>query len=67
MADRDTYKYHLKQGHKVLRSGITKDLERREDEHQREYGEDVHIYKVGRATTEEAAKKWEQEQDKGTP
>ena len=35
---RDTYKYHLKRGNKVIRSGITNDLDRREKEHQRNYG-----------------------------
>ncbi len=67
MAARDTYKYHLKQGNKIIRSGITNDLDRREDEHQREYGKDVHVTKVGRAATREGAKDWEKEQKRGTP
>ena len=67
MASRDTYKYHLKRGNKIIRSGITNDLDRREDEHQREFGEDVHVKKVGRATTREGAKDWEKEQKRGTP
>ena len=32
----DTYKYHLKRGNKIIRSGITNNLDRREKEHQRE-------------------------------
>lgn len=67
MAFRNTYKYHLKRGNEIIRSGITNDLDRREDEHQREFGEDVHVTKVGRATTREGAKDWEKEQQRGTP
>ena len=29
---RNTYKYHFKRGHKTLHTGITDDLERREQE-----------------------------------
>ena len=65
---RDTYKYHLKQGHRIVHTGITKDLERREAEHKHDFGEDVHILKVGHATTRDAALKWEREQaSRGRP
>ena len=37
MSNRDTYKYHFKVGNKIIRSGITNDLERREGEHQQQY------------------------------
>ena len=67
MPRRDTHKYHLKQGNKIIRSGITNDLDRREKEHQQEYGKDVHITKVGRATTRESARDWEKDQKRGTP
>ena len=67
MEDRDTYKYHLKDGNTILRSGITNDLERREKEHQREHGPHVHLYKVGNASTRDGAKKWEEGQKHGTP
>ena len=67
MAKRDTYKYHLKRGNKVIRSGITNDLDRREREHQREYGKSVHITKVGNVTTREGARDWEKDQKRGTP
>ena len=67
MTDRDTYKYHLKKGKEILRSGITNDLDRREKEHQREYGNNVHIQKVGNRTTKDGAKDWEKGQKRGTP
>ena len=34
-----------------IRSGITNNLDRREKEHQRNFGKDVHIEQVGRKTT----------------
>jgi len=58
---RDTYKYLVKRGNKVLDGGITQDLERREEERQREYPRS-HLKKVGIRTTEEGARKWEKEQ-----
>ena len=65
---RDTYKYHFKRGHRIVHTGITNDLERREDEHKRNFGKDGHILKVGRATTRDAALEWEREQAaKGRP
>lgn len=67
MRERNTNKYHLKIKNKIIRSGITNDLDRREREHQREYEDKVHIVKVGNTTTRKAARKWEKEQEKGTP
>jgi predicted GIY-YIG superfamily endonuclease len=67
MAKRETHRYHLKRGHTIIRSGITNDLDRREKKHQQEYGPDVHITKVGRVTTRNAALAWEKEERKGTP
>ena len=58
---RNTYKYHYKQGNRIVHTGITDDLKRREQEHQKQYGKG-HIKQVGRATTREAALKWEGEQ-----
>ena len=49
MAERDTYKYHLKDGGKVVHRGITNDLERRESEHQQEHPGTT-ISQVGRRT-----------------
>ena len=33
---RDTARYHLKEGNKIIHTGITNDPERREAEHQQE-------------------------------
>ena len=60
MGKRDTYKYHLKVGNKIVHGGITDDLERREQEHQAKWPKG-HIKQVGRRTTEEAALEWEKE------
>jgi len=58
--ERDTYKYHLKDGGKVVHRGKTNDLNRREGEHQAEHP-GAKIHQVGRKTTDEAALKWERE------
>ena len=60
---RDTYKYHFKQGNKILHSGITDDLERREEEHQQKWS-GGHIKQIGHRTTEDAAREWEKKQEK---
>jgi predicted GIY-YIG superfamily endonuclease len=60
MARRGTYKYVFKVGNKIVHGGKTGDLERREQEHQQEYPKG-HIKQVGHKTTEEAARKWEEE------
>ena len=57
---RDTYKYNFKVGNKIVHRGITNDLERREGEHQQKWA-NGHIAQVGRRTTEEAAREWEEE------
>ena len=65
---RNTSKYHFKRGNKILHTGITDDLERREQEHQRDIDHEGHIFKVGRRSTRDGAKAWEDEQrDKGKP
>ena len=67
-APRDTSKYHFKRGNKILHTGITNDPERREREHQRDIDPAGHITPVGRRTTRDGAKDWEDEQrDKGKP
>ena len=63
-SNRDTYKYHLKRGNKILHTGITNDLQRREYEHQQNYGNKVHIKQVGHRTTRKDGFKWEEEQRK---
>lgn len=60
--NRDTYKYLFKIGNQIVHGGITNDLERREIEHKQKWPKG-HIAPVGRRTTEEAARKWEE--DKG--
>jgi len=55
--ERDTYKYHLMQGGKVVYRDITYDPNRREAEHQREFP-GSRIKQVGRRTTREKALKW---------
>ena len=60
MAERDTYKYHLKQGRTTVHKGITYDLERREAQHQEQYPTS-RIKQVGRRVGREAALKWERE------
>lgn len=58
MEERDTYKYHLKDGQRVVHRGITSDTARREAEHQEEYP-NSRIVQIGRRTTREAALDWE--------
>lgn len=60
MAERDTYKYHLRYQGRVVHRGITNDLERRENEHQDKYPGST-IEQVGNRTTREAALEWERE------
>ena len=60
MAKRDTYKYHFKVGNEIKHCGRTNNLNRREYEHQKNWPKG-HIVQVGNVTTEEAAKKWEEE------
>jgi len=60
MEEKDTYKYHLKQGRKVVHRSITYDLVRREAEHQREFP-GSRIKQIGRRTTHTAALRWERQ------
>ena len=59
-ADRNTYKYHLKVGHKTVHRGITIDLARREIEHRQTWPR-ASIKPVGRRTTKAAALAWERD------
>jgi predicted GIY-YIG superfamily endonuclease len=60
---RDWKKYDFKVGNKIVHSGITQDIERREVEHQRRWP-NGHIKQVGIATTEEGARAWEETKQK---
>ena len=65
---RNTYKYHFKKGNRIVHTGITNNLERREQEHKETFGKSGHIKQVGLRTTRDAALKWESEQEKrGNP
>lgn len=59
---RDTYKYYLKVGKKIVDVGITDNMERQEQELQKEFGEKARIVQQGRRTTRKAAQKWKIEQ-----
>ena len=60
---RDTYKYHFKLGNRIVHTGITTDLDRREKQHRRASGlKNGHIEQVGRRTTRPAALEWERRQ-----
>lgn len=60
---RNTYTYHVKVGNKIVHSGITNDLERREAEHRQRWDKS-HIFQVGHIKTKESALEWESKQDK---
>ena len=61
MSARTTYKYRFKVGRKVVHSGITNDLERREAEHRRRWP-NGRIEQVGGRATREEAWNWERKQ-----
>lgn len=62
---RDTYQYHFKMGNKIVHTGITNDIDRREVEHKRVLGQRKgHIKQVGVRTTYDAALEWERQQEK---
>ncbi len=56
---RDTYKYNFKVGNKIVHSGITIDLDKREKQHQQRWP-NGHIKQVGYRTTADAARKWKE-------
>lgn len=60
MAEKDTYKYQLKVGGKIVYRGVTNDLTRREQEHKATWP-GSQIKQIGRKTTRDAALKWERE------
>jgi predicted GIY-YIG superfamily endonuclease len=60
---RDTYTYHQKQGNRIVHSGITNNLERRESEHRQRWS-GSRIFQVGRLKTKESALSWEKNQQK---
>lgn len=56
--EKDTYKYQLMIGKKVILRSITYDLARREVEHQEEFP-GSRVKQIGRRTTRKAALIWE--------
>lgn len=58
MEVRDTFKYHLKLGNKIIDKSITYDLTRREALHQKEFP-GSRVVQVGRRTTRSRALDWE--------
>lgn len=58
MAKRDTYKYELTKGKKIVYVGITNDPGRREMEHRKDKNFDK-MRIVGNASTHEGASMWE--------
>lgn len=61
MAKRDTYRYELKQGQKVLYAGITNNPDRREAEHRNEGKRFGRMDVVGPVVKRSSAEKWEEE------
>ena len=53
---RNTYKYEFKVGNKIVRKGMTRNLERRERELKSRWPQG-HIRQIGRRTTTEAARR----------
>ena len=65
---RNTTKYRVVTNRKTVHVGITNNPERREKEHQREYGRTARLVKEGRKTTRKGALAWERRQrDRGRP
>lgn len=62
MEARDMFRYYFKVDNKIVFTGITKDLGRREREHQQEYP-NGHIVQKGNRTTEEVAQEWEKDEE----
>lgn len=56
-------RYDFKKGNKIIHSGITKDPERREQEHKDRFGSGK-LHKVGPKVTEESARNWEETKQK---
>ncbi len=57
---RDTYKYELRDGNRVVYIGITNDPDRRE-EHRAEGKRFSRMWLIGNRTTRAAAERWEEE------
>jgi len=60
---RDTFTYDFKVDQKIVHSGFTKNLDRRESEHKRRWP-NGRIVKVGAAKTKDSAIVWEETKKK---
>lgn len=58
---RDTYRYELRDGRKIVDIGITDDPERREQQHRSEGHCFGNMTLVGPRVTEDSARDWEQD------
>lgn len=59
MAERDTFKYELRDGNRVVYVGITNDPARREAEHRAEGMDFTRMKIVGNKSTRDGAGQWE--------
>lgn len=57
--DRDTKKYELFDGNRLVYVGISNDIERRANEHRAEGMHFTRVEKVGRSSTRQGAGEWE--------
>ena len=55
--ERDTYKYQVKIGKKIVHRGVTKNLDRRAAQHKASRP-NSHVVQIGRRTTQERASEW---------
>lgn len=58
---RDTYKYYLKQGNRIVHIGVAIDWKRREKLHHQEFPASK-LKLIGNRSTREGALRWEREQ-----
>ena len=61
MAKKNTFKYELHDGHKMVYTGTTTDPKRREAEHRASGKDFTKMTIIGRPSTKEGASKWEEE------
>lgn len=60
MDPKDTYKYHLKDGRRIVFRGITKNINHAAQEIEKNHP-NARIKRIGRRTTHDAAIKWRRE------
>ena len=61
MSKRDTYRYTLRKGGRIVQYGITNDPERREQEHRGDGKRFDRLQKEGPRVIQETAENWEEE------